>query len=112
MRGISPYGVGKYGNRKTMYKKCLYDSKKEAEYAMQLDSELFDGKIQGWKRQVTLALDVNGEHICNAIVDFMVIHNFPRSVEYVEVKGYATDVWKLKRKLIEALYPDIVYTIR
>lgn len=104
--------TNKFGNRKTMYRKVLYDSKKEAEYAMQLDSDVYDGKIQGWKRQVTLSLDVNGQHICNAIVDFMVIHNFPSPIEYVEVKGYATDVWKLKRKLINALYPDILYTVR
>ena len=95
-----------------MYRRVLYDSVKESEYAMELDSDLYDGKIQGWKRQVTLSLDVGGVHICNAIVDFMVIHNFPRSIEYVEIKGYATDVWKLKRKLIEALYPGIRYTVR
>ena len=101
----------KYGNKKTMYRKCLYDSKREAEYAMELDSDLYDGKIQGWTRQQKLSLDVHGKHICNAIVDFKVIHD-DHSIEYVEVKGFATDVWKLKRKLIEALYPDIKYTVR
>jgi hypothetical protein len=101
----------KYGNRKVMYRKCLYDSVKESEYAMQLDSDVFDGKIRGWKRQVTLALIVDDHHICNAIVDFMVMHK-DGSIEYVEVKGYPTDVWKMKRKLIEALYPEIRYTVR
>jgi hypothetical protein len=101
----------KYGNRKVLYRKVLYDSVKESEYAMQLDSDLHAGKIRSWKGQQTLSLDVNGKHICNAIVDFLVLHE-DGELEYVEIKGFATATWKLKRKLIEALYPGIRYTVR
>ena len=94
-----------------MYRGCLYHSKKEAEYAMELDSELLKMKIAGWHRQVDLDIIVKGVHVCKAIVDFLVIHT-DGSREYVEVKGFATDVWKLKRKLIAAIYPDIKYTVR
>lgn len=104
-------GRNKYGAKKTMYRNCLYHSKKEAEFAMELDSELLKKKIAGWHRQVDLNIKVNGIHVCKAVVDFLVIH-LDGSKEYVEVKGYATDVWKLKRKLVAAVYPDIKYTVR
>jgi len=32
--------------------------------------------------------------------------------EFHEVKGYATDVWKIKKKLVEALYPEIPYIVK
>ena len=101
----------KYGAKKTMYRKVLYHSKKEAEYAMELDSLAYANKILGWHRQVDLDIKVNGIHICKAVVDFVVIHLDGRE-EYVEVQGYATDVWKLKRKLIAAVHPGIKYTVR
>ena len=103
--------TNKFGNRKTMYRKCLYDSKKEAEFAMELDSLLLKERIRFWQRQVPIELIVKDSLICRAIVDFRVIHT-DGSVEYFEVKGYATAVGKLKRKLIEALYPEIRYTVR
>lgn len=103
--------MNKYGAKMTMYRKVRYHSKKEAEYAMELDSLLLKKKILGWHGQVDLDLIVKGVHVCKAIVDFLVIH-LDGTREYVEVKGYATDVWKLKRKLIAAIYPDLRYTVR
>ena len=94
-----------------MYRKVLYHSKKEAEHAMELDSLLLKKKILGWHGQVDLDLVVNGVHVCKAVVDFVVIH-LDGKEEYVEVKGFATALWKLKRKLINAVYPDIKYTVR
>ncbi len=94
-----------------MYRKVLYHSNKEAEYAMELDSLLLKKKILGWHGQVDLDLKVNGVHVCKAVVDFLVIH-LDGSKEYVEVKGYATSVWKLKRKLIAAVHPGVKYTVR
>ena len=104
-------GKNKYGAKKTMYRNVLYHSKKEAEYAMELDSELLKKKISAWSGQETLIIDVNGMHICNVIVDFRVVH-LDGTIEYVEVKGYATDVWKLKRKLVQAVHRNIKYTVR
>ena len=94
-----------------MYRKVLYHSKKEAEHAMELDSLLLKKKILGWHGQVDLDLVVNGVHVCKAVVDFVVIH-LDGSEEYVEIKGYETDVFKLKRKLVAAVYPEIKYTVR
>jgi len=100
----------KYHNAKTELRGVTYDSKKEAKYAEELYLRVCANDIYSWRRQVPLRLNVQGHHICKAVVDFVIMHN-DGSIEYVEVKGYETAVYKLKRKLIAALYPDIKYTV-
>lgn len=95
----------KYGNKTTTFNDRAYDSKLEAKYAQQLDTALKGGAIRGVTAQFRLDLSVNGTHICNYIVDFLVTNN-DGSLELWEIKGYETDVWKLKWKLAQALYGD------
>ena|SRR3990167_1725974 len=85
------------------YKNWRYDSKFEASYAMYLDSELKAKRIKSWERQVTLELRVNDRKVCTYRIDFIVKHN-DGITEFIETKGYATPVWKLKWSLFEALY--------
>lgn len=96
---------------------------------MRQKGEIFDFKIQ-----VPYALDVNGQTICTHIVDFfvervVVVDNFKAKknglkneaigdglsqlhfFEIHEVKGFATDVWRIKLKLFKACYPDIKYIV-
>jgi len=91
--------------KKQSYNGYIYMSKFEAGYAVELDMRLKSGDIKAWERQVKIPLVVNGFFICNYYVDFLVHHN-DGNTEYVETKGYATDVWKLKWKLFEALYSE------
>lgn len=93
----------KYRNVKQDYNGILYQSKKEAGYAAELDLRLKAKDIKSWARQECIRLDVNGFHIANYYIDFVITHN-DDSLEYVEVKGYETDVWKMKWKIFEALY--------
>ena len=79
------------------------DSKFEAGKAQELELLKKAGEIVGFKEQVKIALEVNGYHICNYFIDFVIEHN-DGEIEYLETKGYATDVWKMKWKLFEALY--------
>jgi hypothetical protein len=72
---------------------------------MDLDYRLKANDIKKWDRQVKISLDVNGEHICNYYIDFIITHN-DGIQEYVEVKGIETPEWKLKWKLFQALYKD------
>ena len=85
-------------------------SKKEAQYAYELDLRVKAKDIKSWERQVKIDICVNGIHICNYYMDFVITHN-DGSEEYVEVKGFATDVWILKAKLFRATYPDRKYTV-
>lgn len=107
------WGGNKYGSVGTEYGGKQYHSRKEAEYAAELDLRVKAGDIVGWDRQERMSLDVNGQHIANYYVDFTVQHK-DGTTEYVEVKGFPTEVWRLKWKLFEALYsgrPDVKLTV-
>lgn len=92
----------KYHAKKTEYDGVQYHSKFEAGFAQGLDMRLKAKEIKGWERQVKISLDVNGYHIANYYIDF-VVHHLDKTKEYVEVKGFETDVWRMKWKLTEAL---------
>lgn len=96
------YG-NKFGNTKQEVNGIVYHSKKEAGYAHDLNLRKAAGDIKDWERQVKIPLDVEGFHIANYYIDFVVTHN-DDTLEYVEVKGFETPEWRLKWKLFEALY--------
>lgn len=88
--------------KKSEYKGSIYDSKFEAQIAMELDMEVKAGKAFKVERQVKIPLIVNGYLICNYYIDFIVYRD--GETEYIEAKGYPTETWKLKWKIFEALY--------
>ncbi len=103
----------KYGNVKKIYNNRSYMSKKEAAYAQELDLRIKAHDIKSWKPQVKIDLQSNGYHICNYYIDFEITHN-DDLIEFVEVKGFETEVWRLKWKLLESLYgrnPNYILTI-
>lgn len=91
----------KYGNVRQTYGGYNYDSKFEASVAQDLDTQISAGAIKSYKRQVTIPLRAYGRRICNYRIDFVVTHN-DETLEYLEAKGFATDLWKIKWKLLEA----------
>ena len=93
----------KYGAKKTLYNGITYHSKFEAEYAQKLDWRVKAKDINSWDRQIKIPLDVNGKHICNYFIDFIIIHNDGKP-EMVEIKGMETATWKLKFKLFLAIH--------
>lgn len=105
LEGKLPKGVNRFGNR---IQSCWnngswYQSRAEARYARDLDLRLKAKDIRSWTKQVRVDLVVNGKHITSYYVDFRVVHN-DGSIEWVEVKGPETDVWRIKRRLFEAVY--------
>lgn len=93
----------KFNAKRSTYNGRHYQSRKEASYAMELDWMLKAGIIHGWYAQEKLDLRINDVHIANYFVDFKVI--FPDGkFEFHEVKGYETDLWKLKWKMAIAIY--------
>ena len=83
----------------------VYDSKFEAQYAMLLEQALKDKQIEGFESHVRIPLVVNGYTVCDYYIDFAVFHH-DGSTEYIETKGYPTEVWKLKWKIFCALFED------
>ena len=113
----------KYGAVKTTYNGVKYDSKKEAQFAQELDLRLKAGGIIRWCRQVKYPITVNDIKICDYKLDFKVVHSNPITVknkkhtyitlnEYIDIKAFdkktgkflVTPLSKLKMKLVEAQY--------
>ena len=99
----------KFGAIKTTYNGVIYDSKKESEYAYKLDllrKANGNDRVIEVERQIKYSVDVEGKHICNYYLDFKV--TYPNRVEHVDIKGLKSgasyQIFRLKKKLIEALY--------
>ena len=88
--------------KKSIYNGQMFDSKFEAKQAWELDMLKKNGEIINWEAHKRLPLVVNGYKVCDYEIDFIIYRE--GETEYLETKGYATDVWKLKWKLFEALY--------
>lgn len=97
--------ASKFGNTRKEYNGRTYMSKLEAKYAQDFDLMLKAGELKEVIPQYRLSLDVNGYHIGNYIVDFKLTTKDDEE-QLVEIKGFETDVWRMKWKLAEALYGD------
>src|ERR1700719_1323265 len=93
----------KYNNISKVYNGRSYMSKKEAEYARELDFRQKAKEITEIVPQYKISLDINNHHICNYYVDFLVILA-DDTKELHEVKGMETDIWRFKWRVTEALY--------
>jgi hypothetical protein len=82
----------KYKAEKQTFGGRSYHSKKEADYAANLEWMKKAGEIKEIIPQYKLDIRVNGKHITNYFIDF---------------KVFETDVWQLKWKLTEALLDEI-----
>ena len=111
-KNFIPFRASKYDNKTCTVDGITFHSRREADYYGQLKMEkrARPALIKDFERQVCFELRVNGELICKHYVDFL-ITKLDGSYEVREVKGFATDVWQLKRKLFEAIYPEIPYRV-
>lgn len=76
-------------------------SKAEAEVARELDLRVKGHDILSWERQKKIELfGENKTHICNYFIDF-IVHHLDGRDEYLEVKGFETTAWRMKKKLME-----------
>jgi hypothetical protein len=120
----------KFNAKTSNYNGRTYHSKKEADYAMELDWLKKAGQIKTITPQFKISLDVYSlpsllfiwnsaksmsfekwsiifgtEHIANYYMDFKVELPDGR-IEMHEVKGMETDTWRMKWRLAKALYPE------
>lgn len=109
--GLPAQSTSKYKNKKAVYNGETYDSQKEARYAKALDTFKkainYQDRVLKWERQVRYDIKVNDERIAFYKLDFKVWYCDGR-VEHIDIKGQksgtAYQLFKLKKKLIEALY--------
>ena len=102
----------KYNNQKTVVDGIKFDSKKEAEYYCQLKLLKQAGEIRdiGLQQKYTLqpGFEKNGIKYqpITYIADFVITNN-DGTTEVVDIKGVETQVFKIKKKLFEYMYPDL-----
>lgn len=102
--------MSKYNNKKTEYNGRTYDSKREAHRAWELDMLQKAGEVKEIEYQPVFECVVNNKKICKYIADFKITYS-DGHVEIEDVKGYKTDVYKLKKKLVEALHNIIILEV-
>ncbi len=84
-----------------------FHSKKESRRYEILRDMLRDGLISDLRLQKSYQITINGKKICRYIADFVYIQDGAEIVE--DVKGRLTDVYKLKKKLMNACLNIDIY---
>lgn len=93
----------KFGAQKTVFNNHTFDSKKEAHRAWELECMKKAGEVKKIEYQPKYEIVVNGQRVANYFADFRVTYSNGR-VEVEDTKGYKTPVYKLKKKLVEAIH--------
>lgn len=98
----------KMGNKRTLYNGIWYQSGMEAKYREQLD-QLEMLPEEDLRRPETIInqfpypVTINGKVVFTYYADFLLLYRDGRA-EVVDVKGFKTDVYKIKKKCVEAFY--------
>lgn len=105
--------MNKYFNNNTLcFSGHNHESGAEAFYCNKLLGMQQKEEIAYFDIQVPFVFMINGKKICTHYVDFLVHYiEKDKPSEVHEVKGMATDVWRIKHKLFKAIYPNIPYKI-
>lgn len=104
------FRYGKYNNRKVTYDNHKFDSKKECEYYLHLKDLLKEKAIINLELQKEFILQdkfkINNKTIrkISYIADFSFVTTKDNKLHVVDIKGFKTDVYKLKKKLFEYKY--------
>ena len=123
MKSKLPYNTkffssrSKYGSKKTIVDNIKFDSKWEAERYGQLKAMERGGVVTDLELQVPYNIIINDIKICKYIADFRYKkesnHTITNDEYYVEVvedaKGFETPEFKLKKKLMKAVFNIDIY---
>lgn len=94
----------KYRNKPTMVDGIRFDSKKEAKRWGELQLLLHARKINNLVGRPKLEIRINDFLICNYQADFGYTENDVLVIEDVKSKPTMTPVYRLKKKLVRAIY--------
>ena len=101
----------KLKSRKVICNGLKFDSTMEAEYYSKLKWLESKGLISELELQPIFKCDVAEKHVCDYFADFKYCDD--KGVRHVkDVKGKRQDIFNLKKKLVEALYPVVVELVR
>ena len=101
------YQESKYHSQKTTIDNITFDSKKEANRYQELKLLQIQNLIKDLVLQPEYPLVVNNKKVCTYRADFCYYDNELNKIVVEDVKGLKTPVYRLKKKLLLALYTDI-----
>jgi hypothetical protein len=87
-----------------------FDSKLESQHHYELQMEERAGKISGLRHHVLFPIVVNEVLICQYEADHVYVRDGQRIVE--DSKGYTTEVYRLKKKLMAAVNGIAIVEVR
>lgn len=104
----------KYGNKKTVLNGVTYDSKKEAQKAVELENMEKLGAISGLQRQVRFEIcpkvpNLKGSRARYYVADFVFVDRYTGQKVIMDVKSPITKknpVYTLKKQLVQVQYPE------
>ncbi len=77
-----------------------FQSKKEAKYFRELQARVSMGEVKYFLMQVPFLLIGGVRYRC----DFMEVWT-DGSIHYIDVKGFKTETYRIKRRMVEASFP-------
>jgi hypothetical protein len=99
--------MNKYRNKIVVYEGIKFRSIHECNYYKQLQLQMHsiqpEHKVVDIKRQVPYHLCVGDQKICRYDLDFLVTYA-DGHVEWVDAKGVRTELYKVKAKLMKAIF--------
>ena len=102
--------MSKYNSNKMVVDRIIFDSKKEAMYYLHLRTLLKQGKIKDLELQKEYILrdkfKINGktQRKISYKADFTYFSVEDNKLHVVDVKGFKTEIYKLKKKMFEYKY--------
>lgn len=102
-----PKKRNKYNANRVIVDGFPFHSKVEADYYCKLVEMKKAGEIKTFFMQVPIFLGNRNKYV----VDFMIVLN-DNTVRYADVKGYATEIFKLKKNIAETVHGieiDVIY---
>lgn len=95
-------GPSKYRAVRTSCGEHMHASKKEALRCRELRLMEAGGRIEGLHQQPAYVIEIDGKFICVYRADFSYVIKGSRVIE--DCKGMRTPVYRLKKKLMKAIY--------
>lgn len=96
----------KYGNKFTTVDGIKFRSKRESVYYADYRDQQKRGEIHDLELQPRYKIVINGAKICTVVLDFQ-YRDARGELHVIDVKGWDDKFSKLKRKLVEALFPHV-----
>lgn len=104
----------KYKNKKTIVDGIKFDSKKEAERYKELVLMQEAGEIKGLLLQPVYILQekfIDNQGIKHKAITYKADFSYLKDIKEIveDVKGFETDVFKIKEKLFLKRYPELIF---